>query len=144
MIKQFIFSFIATFTFGILFNIKGKKLFYSALGGGISYMLYYLLMSEGCSMISSTFLVSILIGTYGEIMARIIKTPVTIFIIAAIIPLVPGGGLYYTLHYMISEDYSQALKYGMDTFQIAIIIVISILFIGTISKFINKLKKSAV
>lgn len=143
MIKQFIFSFIATLTFGILFNIKGEKLFYSALGGGISYLLYFVLLSAGYSQISSTFFVSILIGTYGEIMARVIKTPVTIFIISAIIPLVPGGGLYYTMYYTISENYSEALKYGMDTFQIAVIIVISVLLVGTISKFINKIKKSA-
>lgn len=144
MIKQFIFAFIATLTFGILFNIKGKKLFYSALGGGISYLFYYVLLSIGFSPISSTFFVSILIGTYGEVMARVIKTPVTIFIISAIIPLVPGGGLYYTMYYTISENYSQALKYGMDTFQIAIVIVISILLVGTISKFVNKLKSKLI
>lgn len=144
MIKQFIFAFIATLTFGILFNIKGKKLFYSALGGGISYLFYFVLLSMGYSPISSTFFVSILIGTYGEVMARVIKTPVTIFIISAIIPLVPGGGLYYTMYYTISENYSQALKYGMDTFQIAIVIVISILLVGTISKFVNKLKSKLI
>lgn len=144
MIKQFTFAFIATLTFGILFNIKGKKLFYSALGGGISYLFYFVLLSMGYSPISSTFFVSILIGTYGEVMARVIKTPVTIFIISAIIPLVPGGGLYYTMYYTISENYSQALKYGMDTFQIAIVIVISILLVGTISKFVNKLKSKLI
>lgn len=140
MIKQFVFAFIATFVFGILFNIKGKKLLYSALGGGISYLLYYILSRAGFSQISSTFFTSIFIGTYGEVMARIIKTPVTIFMISAIIPLVPGGGLYYTMYYTITENYSQALKYGMDTIQIAIIIVISVLLVSTISKFTNKLK----
>lgn len=140
MIKQFVFAFIATFVFGILFNIKGKKLLYSALGGGVSYLLYYILLSMGLSQISSTFFASIFIGTYGEVMARLIKTPVTIFIISAIIPLVPGGGLYYTMYYTISENYGQALKYGMDTFQIAIIIVISVLMVGTLSKLLNKLK----
>ena len=40
-------SFIVTFGFGILFNIKGKKLIFAALGGGLSWYCYSLPLSLG-------------------------------------------------------------------------------------------------
>ena len=42
-------SFIVTFGFGILFNIKGNKLLFAALGGGLSWYFYSLPLSLGLS-----------------------------------------------------------------------------------------------
>ena len=39
---QTIASFIASCGFGIIFNIKGKKLFFAAIGGGLSWFVYAL------------------------------------------------------------------------------------------------------
>ena len=90
-------SFIVTFGFGILFNIKGKKLIFAALGGGLSWYCYSLPLSLGLSEVSSLFISALVFSTYSEILARIFKTPVTSFIICALFPLVPGGGMYYTM-----------------------------------------------
>ena len=74
-------SFIVTFGFGILFNIKGKKLIFAALGGGLSWYCYSLPLSLGLSEVSSLFISALVFSTYSEILARIFKTPVTSFII---------------------------------------------------------------
>lgn len=138
MIKQFILSFIASLTFSIIFNIRGKKLLFSALGGGITYLFFFIFTLNSFSSITSCFLATIISASYSEIMSIKLKSPVTLFIISSVIPLVPGGGLYYTMYYIISKNYEKALILGTETFEIALAIVISILLVSTISKLIKK------
>ena len=52
---------------------------------------------------------------YSETCASLRRTPATVFLLPSLIPLVPGGSLYYTMSYLISSDYSQAYNYGMST-----------------------------
>lgn len=43
---------------------------------------------------------------YAECMARIYKTPVTVFLVAATIPLIPGAGLYRTMNSLMQQDWA--------------------------------------
>ena len=43
------------------------------------------------------FVVAILITIYSEIWARILKTPATTILMPTVIPLIPGGSLYYAM-----------------------------------------------
>jgi uncharacterized membrane protein YjjB (DUF3815 family) len=51
----------------------------------------------------------------GEIFARRFKMPATIFIFPAIIPIVPGLGLYETMLAFVQNDILSALEIGADT-----------------------------
>ena len=105
-------SFFATFGFCIAFNIRGKKIFFAALGGAISWFFYSLPLQMGLSEISSLLLSSIIFSIYSEVLARIFKTPVTTFVVCALIPLVPGSGMYYTMREAISGNISKSLELG--------------------------------
>ena len=91
---QILSSFIGALGFSILFNMRGKKLFFAGLGGFVSWTVYLVL----ASMTTSTFLpnlaASMAATIYAEVLARLSKSPATIFLIGAIIPLVPGALLY--------------------------------------------------
>ena len=41
-----------------------------------------------------------MVSALAELLARLLKAPATIFLVIGIIPLVPGGGLYYTMDYI--------------------------------------------
>ena len=97
-ILEVIASFLATMGFGILFNIKGKNLIFAGIGGGISWFMYEGGILLGFSVVASMFVSALVFSTYSEICARILKTPVTTIVICALIPLVPGGGMYYTMY----------------------------------------------
>ena len=43
------------------------------------------------------FVVAILITIYSEIWARVLKTPATTILMPTVIPLIPGGSLYYAI-----------------------------------------------
>ena len=135
-------SFIITFGFGILFNIKGKKLIFAALGGGLSWYCYSLPLSLGLSEVSSLFVSALVFSTYSEILARIFKTPVTSFIICALFPLVPGGGMYYTMLATIKGELETALHLGINTLANAGTLALGVIFISTITSLIFRVKRN--
>jgi uncharacterized membrane protein YjjB (DUF3815 family) len=71
---------------------------------------------------------------YSEIMARILKTPVTTFIIGAIIPLVPGGNMYNAMFQYVQGNINQSLSIAFKTLAIAGSIAIGIFFASSIFK----------
>ena len=60
MLIQSLFAFFSTLGFGILFNIKGQKLFYAALGGGLSWFTSLYCESLGFNTTSSFFISAII------------------------------------------------------------------------------------
>ena len=136
MILYSLYALFATLSFGILFNIKGLKLFWAALGGGIGWFFYLLCLNYNGSKITSSFIASFVVTIFAEIMARLTKTPVTIYVICAIIPLVPGGGMYYTMYAAIQNNVTQSLNIGFETISIACAIAIGIVLVSSITKII--------
>ncbi|MEG0528580.1 MAG: threonine/serine exporter family protein, partial [Longicatena sp.] len=82
MIQIIIGSFLATLGFGILFNIKGKKLILAGIGGAIGGIVYHVCLDMQMSEMMSMFWGSIALSLYSEIFARVCKTPVTTFLVA--------------------------------------------------------------
>ncbi len=104
LIKEVLATFIATIAFGVLFNIHGKNLFFAGIGGALGWLVYKIGLYFGLSVILSMFFSAIAFSAYSEIYARILKTPVTTIVVCALIPLVPGGGMYNTMYEAIKGD----------------------------------------
>lgn len=140
MILNSIYAVIASFAFAVLYHIKGKTMFFSALGGGLGWLVYLLLINYKNSTTVSLFAASVAVAVYAEIMARLLKTPVTVFILCGIIPLVPGNGMYYTMYETISRDLTKASIWGFQTLMSAGSIAIAIVFVSSITKLIKPRK----
>lgn len=134
MIETMIAAFVASFGFGILFNIKGKKLCLAGIGGSIGALVYHVTLQYGFSELFAMFFGSVAFSLYSEIWARICKTPVTTFIICALIPLVPGGGMYRMMLKAIEGSVMEALTIGLNTLTIAGVLALGILIVSTIMK----------
>lgn len=141
MILEVIAAFISTFAFGIVFNIKDKNLFFAALCGALGWFVYKFSLMFGISDTTALFLASLALSTYSEVFARILKTPVTTFVIAALIPLVPGGGMYYTMVEAITGDIMKSLEIGIKTIASAGALALGVILVSTITKTIIKNKK---
>jgi len=141
MILNTFYAFLSSFGFGILFNIRGKLLIIASLGGGLSWLTYLISGRLQPSIIFSLFLASIVGSIYSEIMARVYKNPVTMFIICAIIPLVPGGGMYYATLEAVKGNLTVALTKGAETLFSAGAIAVGIVFVASISTIFKKIKK---
>jgi len=61
------------------------------------------------------FLGTLAIALFGELCARKIKMPATIFIFPALVPIVPGLGLYQMMLEFVQNDVYEALLVGIKT-----------------------------
>jgi len=66
----------------------------------------------------------------AEILARIRKSPTTVFFIPAIIPLIPGGSLYRCMDAAVGKDWALFRRFGSETFLTALGIAIGISFVS--------------
>ncbi len=139
MILQVICAFIATLGFGILFNVRDKYLFYAALGGALGWLVYIITQNLHGSVMLSTFIASIVISIYSEIASRVLKNPVTLFLICALIPLAPGSGMYYTILAAVQGDVMESLNKGIETLSVAGLIALGIILVSTLSRLIQRL-----
>ena len=135
VIIQILAAFIGTLGFGFLFNIRGRKLLFSAIGGMAAWGLFLLLglYLEGEAI--RYFLVAICSTAYSEILARILKTPATTFCIITLIPLVPGGALYYTTTHALSGNYQEFIPKLISTAELAVALSLGIVIVTAIFRF---------
>lgn len=110
-LAEFIFSVVAALAFAGLFNAPKKTMAFSSVTGGIGWLIFRY-MGEG---LAAYFVAALVMAVLGEILARIMKMPATIFIHVSVIPLVPGLGLYRTMLYLVNGEYMQGLMQGANT-----------------------------
>ncbi|MBQ8310526.1 MAG: threonine/serine exporter family protein [Clostridia bacterium] len=137
---QIITGFLGSLGFAILFNIRGKKLIFAALGGGVSWALFVLLQFLTPNEALRYFIVAVLVSVYAEIMARVLKTPTTTFHMTALIPLIPGGSLYYTMASVFDGDLGDFLEKGLYTLELAVALALGIVIVTAIAHTIGKRK----
>lgn len=142
IVETAISSFLASLGFGVLFNIKGKNLILAGLTGTVGAVLYKCGLYFGMGQIYSNFLGSVGLALCGEILARKCKTPVTTFVVCALIPLVPGGGMYRTMLEVIKGNINDALSVGLETLSIAAVLALGILVVSTFTALYLKLRKN--
>ena len=119
MIFQIFSAVVVTFGFGIIFNIKNKNLFYTSIAGGLSWATYLFSSELGYSDGMVYFVATFVTAIFSESISRKISTPITNILIASLIPLAPGGGIYYTMYNLLDKNYDLALQKGVETFIIA-------------------------
>ncbi len=125
---------IGSLCFGVLFNIRGKKLIAAAFGGFLSWGLFLLLSRIIPSEPVNYFIVAAVVSMYSEIMARILKTPATPIVTTSLIPLIPGGSLYYTMAYVFESDFSKFIEKALSTLKLASALALGIIVVTAISQ----------
>ena len=108
-------AFLACVGFTLVFNIHGVGKLICGVGGALGWLVYLL---AGKSIFAA-FLASMAIGLYSEVMARLRRCPVTGYLLVALLPLVPGGGIYYAMSYCVSGDTNMFLETLLHTFGMA-------------------------
>lgn len=113
--EEILISFIATFSFALIFHVPKKALFIGALMGCISLFIYRILPTYEVSFFLATALASFLSGVFAYFFAKKLKIPAICFTIPAIIPLVPGSKAYFSMVAFVEKDYLVGLELGTET-----------------------------
>lgn len=121
--EAFIFSFIATAAFGILFQAPKRTLWMCGLVGAVGWCVYKY-VGQSYSSFYANLVATVALSVMCEIFARVSKEPATIFIATGVIPLVPGLGMYKGMNKIISNSYDDGMSIlltaGTDSVAIAL------------------------
>jgi uncharacterized membrane protein YjjB (DUF3815 family) len=135
--KDIVLAFLGSYCPAILFNIERKNLIWAGLCGAAGWTAYksILLLTE--SEIFAVFIAAMVISLMSEVMAKLLKTPSTVFYIPSLFPIVPGISAYNTVLYIIDKKIIEATYKGLETLGSAGAIAFGILLISTIFRYIN-------
>ncbi|MBO7728877.1 MAG: threonine/serine exporter family protein [Oscillospiraceae bacterium] len=126
---QLITAFLGALGFALLFGLHRRHLLFAALGGMLTWGIYLLIHSFLQSPFLANLAASVFAVSLAEALAHWRKCPATLFVVPAIIPLVPGSSLYYAMSFAVQNDMSAANTYGHQMLIAALAIAAGISFV---------------
>lgn len=141
MFEQLITSFIATAAFVIIFNAQKSSLIKCGIVGMSGWFIYVMMTTFGYDVVPASLIASFVVGIICHIFARVYKTPIIIFNVAGIIPLVPGGLAYDAMRNFVENDYSFALSLAAKAGLISGAIALGLVFSEVINQLVRKAKQ---
>ncbi len=123
--------------FGLIYGMRTKKLFYTALGAALTWLVFLLAKYYGVREFYACACAAAFSGLYSELMARLIKVPVTAFIVPVNIPMVPGGALYHSFVGLLSGDIARFAERGTYCLSVAGAMALGIFAASMLTKIIT-------
>lgn len=139
ILGQLITSFIATAAFGVIFNAPKETLVKCGLVGMGGWLIYYLLEDFSGDAVLATLTATVFVGVVSQRLAKFYRTPVIIYSVAGIIPLVPGGLAYDTMRNFVENDYQLALSLGAKVTLLSGSIAFGLVFSEVINQVVRKI-----
>lgn len=137
-LAQAVAVFVGCLGFCILFNVHGRGSVLCIIGGVVTWMLYLLGGALGCDVYAANLFASLFAAAYAEVMARVRKCPAMPYLVIAILPLLPGAGVYYTMSLGLEGNRMDAVAKGLETVGIAGSLAVGILLVSTVFRLIYR------
>lgn len=132
MVIQTIGAFFAVISFALVLELPKK---YVVLAGGIGaagWLSYLLVVAAAGSVTAAAFLSTLLVALASHVSARMFRAPVTVFLVAGILPSVPGASIYRSVSYVISNEPQLSSFYLVQTLQISGAIAMAIFIMDSL------------
>lgn len=138
---QTIMGCIGSVGFAVLFNIRGRKLILAGAGGAMTCAIYLVCLAEGLGAAASLFVASLAAAAVSEILARVVKAPVIMLLVPMLIPLFPGGDLYYMMNYLVRGSYETFGVFAQRVLSEAGAIALGIICVASLMNIIMSLRQ---
>jgi uncharacterized membrane protein YjjB (DUF3815 family) len=138
---QGILSFLAATGFGIIFNAPRKMLFYCGFVGMTGWLIYVVTNEMSGDPVKASFLGAFTVALVAHLFAKRFRTPMIIFSVAGIIPLVPGGMAYNAMRHFVENDFLTASTFASGAFMVSGAIAMGLVFAEVLIQLIFRRKK---
>lgn len=132
IIIELIMAFLGSMGFALLYRINRKILLSASMGGALAWMIYLFVFRKTSASFSSTLIASGFAALYAEVLARIKKVPVLIYFIPAVVPMIPGSKLYYTMYFGMQGNVEKSKMFWEDTLKISIAIALGMCIVWSV------------
>ena len=137
-------SFGGTLGYAFLLNAPMNTVLPASLTGLLGYVLYEVMVNLlGQGEIFSYFLATVVIAVLCEIEARLMRMPSTIFLLTALVPLVPGYTFYCAMLSLVENNGDAAGAFGLEAVQIVAAIAVGAAVTSVIFRAMMLLRKRA-
>lgn len=123
--------------FAIMFKIKGGQVIYSGIGAFLCWATYLAVFNNTSDSFVSNTVAAMVVAAYANIMARVNKAPMTIFLTASSFPLIPGARLYYMMYSIVMENSELAREHARALVVTCLGIAVGFLVVEVINKYLN-------
>ncbi len=123
-------SLVGSSCFAVILHCPKKQILYVGIVGMVGWVIYLLFRDFGVE--TASFFGSVGLCVLSRIFAYTRKSPVIIFIITGIFPLVPGAGIYSTGYNLFMGSTQEAIVIGFQTLAIAVAIALGMVVALTI------------
>ncbi|MCT2537737.1 threonine/serine exporter family protein [Aquibacillus koreensis] len=138
--EQLITSFFAASGFGIIFSAPKRSLIQCGVVGMLGWIVYIILVDIEVDAVPATVAASVVVAVLSQLCAKWFKTPIIIFNVSGIIPLVPGGLAYDAMRNFVENNYDVALQLAAKALLISGAIALGLVFSEIINQVIRKAK----
>lgn len=125
-------AFLAIYAFAIVLETPKKYLWCAGVVSAVGWFVYLQSQQVGMDDVMATFLSATAISIVSHIFARVFRAPVTVFLVAGILPTVPGAGMYRIAASFIAGDSGMAAQNLIVTLELAGVIAMGIFLVDAI------------
>lgn len=126
--------------FSYVFQSPKRRTFINVLGGFLTCLVYVICCEITDQEFFRNLYPAVAATVYAEVMARVVKAPATPILACSIIPLVPGGKLYYTTYYFVMGETELFNKTANELLTVALGLAVGIICITVVVHEINRHK----
>ncbi len=133
LLIQLVTSAICSIAFAVIFRVEARHLPHTGIIGLLTYLVYYTILYFDMHLFIASFACTAFAALYSEIYARTKRAPTIVLLSPAVIPIVPGADLYYTMQHLLASRWEIAMSYLTRTLAVGLgiaggIVVVSIAF----------------
>lgn len=133
-------AFIGTMGFAVLFGTPRRYYLTCGLTGMVGWAVYIILNSQ-FSLAGAAFFGALAVALTSTLLAVWRKCPTTVSLICGIIPLVPGGGIFWTAYHLVANHLRLAATTGFTAIKVTIAIAGGIIIAAAIFNLIGRKEK---
>ena len=138
LIIQVVSAFFGVLAVAIVFQVPKKYLVLTGLTGAGGWFVNLILMELTGNAIFTSFLAAFVVAIMSQIFARAFKSPVTLYLVTGILPLVPGIGMYRTVYFLLHDNREMVSYYLSYTLQVAGMIALAIFVVDSFFKILYR------
>ena len=121
----------------LYFNTRYSHAVISGILGVMSYFLYLIIRERLGNEALGFFVGTVAVAFASEILAVLMKNPATVFLLSGLLPLVPGGGLFYMMRDAVQKRFTESFNTGYQTVMSAAAIALGVAVVSSVFRIVQ-------
>ena len=141
IVKTVTTAFLGSLGFSLLYGLKKRHLLFASIGGLLSWGMYLLFsfIFNQKGVFLPCFIATVITAAYVNIVSIRVKAPTHLFLLPALIPLIPGSTLYYTFLNFYKKEWNVMFEFAGETFAFVFAIAAGMSVVWLLKSIIIKL-----